>query len=68
MFRVLIFGTRKQKLSVDGLVYDTATGRYLLIPQGTHLRQIQQPGRIRQSRVRVVCKRIILPHASLLSL
>ena len=49
-------------------VYDTATGKFLLIPQVAHPGPLQQPGQLRQSRVQVVWNRIILPDTSSLTL
>lgn len=41
-------------------VYDTATGKHLLIPQRGHSRSLQQPGRLRAEPRAVVWNRIIL--------
>jgi type IV secretion system protein VirB10 len=50
-------------------VYDTATGRYLLIPQGSRiLGQYDSEVRYGQRRVQVVWNRIVLPDTSSLAL
>lgn len=50
-------------------VYDTATGRYLLIPQGSRLfGKYNSQIAYGQSRVQVVWNRIILPDTSSLAL
>jgi type IV secretory pathway VirB10-like protein len=55
--------------TVTAPVYDTATGRYLLIPQGSRvLGKYNSQVAYGQSRVQIVWNRIILPDASSLTL
>ncbi|WP_343665457.1 TrbI/VirB10 family protein [Paraburkholderia tropica] len=55
--------------SVTAPVYDTATGRYLLIPQGSRiLGKYNSQVAYGQSRVQIVWNRIILPDTSSLTL
>ena len=49
-------------------VYDTATGKFLLIPQGSRIRASTTAVSYGQSRVQVVWNRIILPDTSSLKL
>ena len=50
-------------------VYDTATGKFLLIPQGSRIRgKYNSQGSYGESRVQVVWNRIILPDTSSLTL